>query len=335
MKMITYTESRGLTDPLYVDVRSPSEYAHDHIPGALNIPIFTDDERREIGTLYRHSGRDEAIVRGTEMGGRKIASIIAEISNYQGRQIVIYCARGGMRSGSVASLISSLGFEVYRLDRGYKGYRHQVLRSLECSDPWPRLIVLQGLTGSGKTEILTRIGPGIDLEGMAGHRSSLFGAIGLKQNSQKMFDSLLASRLDELGNEPFAIIEGESKKIGNCHIPETLYDAMKKSPVIYIDTPMERRIDILIREYTKVRDDEKVISIVKSLRSKLSEKTVAKMIELFTGGDLKAFVELLLLKYYDPLYRYSISRLDFIGTVTNYDSDTAAKQVMEIAENFI
>jgi tRNA 2-selenouridine synthase len=319
MKVITYEESLGLNDPLYVDVRSPSEYALDHIPGAVSLPIFSDDERREIGTLYRHVGRDEAVLRGAEYGGRKISSIMAEINRYHGRNIVVYCARGGMRSGSVASLISSMGRDVHRLDRGYKGYRNRVLQQLESLHAGPRLFVLQGLTGSGKTEILGHLEKGVDLERMAGHRSSLFGAIGLRQNSQKMFDSLLAFRFRQLFSAPYAVIEGESKKIGNVHMPESLYRWIKASPVIYIETPLERRIEILIREYTRVPDDGAVVAILRSLRTRLGSKTADDMIDLFTRGNLHDFVELLLTRYYDPLYRYSIDKLEFMGTVTNLD----------------
>ena len=334
MNEISFRESLDLADPLYVDVRSPSEYAHDHIPGAVNIPIFSDDERKEVGTLYRQAGRDEAVLRGTEYGGRKISSIVSAMSGYRGKDIVVYCARGGMRSSSVASLISSIGIPVYRLDRGYKGYRAHVLSELATCRGAGRLVVLQGLTGVGKTEIIRRLPCGIDLEKMAGHRSSLFGGMGLVQNTQKMFDSLLALRLREVAGLHYAVIEGESKKIGGVHMPEPLYAWIKDSPVILVEAPMERRIEVLITEYTASGGAD-AVPIVQSLRSKLGSKTVDDLVELFNRGNLHDFVELLLVRYYDPLYQYSLDRLHFIGTVENLDPDRAAEEVTDMADSFL
>lgn len=334
MEAISYKESLTLERPQYIDVRSPSEYAHDHIPGAVNIPIFDDIERKEIGTMYRHAGRSEAITRGLEIGGEKIPSIVTELNSFENRSIVIYCARGGMRSSSVASLVSSLGFRVCRLASGYKGYRHYVLEMLAGMKSDRPLFVLQGLTGTGKTEIIRHCENSIDLEGMAGHRSSLFGGIGLIQNTQKRFESLLVHRLRELDSSAYHLIEGESKKIGNLHIPPDFYAYMKQSPVIYVQADLERRIEIITAEYSRGIDTGRVVEIVQSLKMKLGSQTVETLIELFNRGNLHDFVEILLLQYYDPLYNYSLTRLNPIGVVENTGTVEACSQMQKIIEDY-
>ena len=157
MEEITFEEALELDSPVYVDVRSPGEFEIDHIPGAINLPIFDNDERKEVGTLYKMAGRDIAVKRGTEIGGSRIGAIVNRVSEMKGQNLVISCARGGMRAGSVASLISSLGITTYRMKDGYKSYRRYVINRLETVKIKPQIFILQGLTGAGKTEILNYI----------------------------------------------------------------------------------------------------------------------------------------------------------------------------------
>ena len=250
MLEITFEESLKLHNPLYVDVRAPIEYNEDHIPGAINLPIFDDEERKEVGILYKSLGKDEAIKRGVEIGGKRIVDIIKSLTDIKDKTIIIYCARGGMRSASVASIINSLGIRAYKIKNGYKSFRKNVLEYLSTKIITPKIFILQGLTGSGKTEILRFLNNSIDLEAMAGHRSSVFGGIGLKQNTQKFFETSLWHRLEELKNEKFIIFEGESKKIGNLHIPENIFTQMREGLMISIEAPIRRRIDIIKNEYT-------------------------------------------------------------------------------------
>ncbi len=335
MKIITYEESRDLENPLYIDVRSPREFSHDHIPGALNIPIFENEEHKEIGTLYRLAGKEDAIVRGTEIVGGKLSHIIEEIQKHRDRNLVIYCARGGMRSGSVASLVSSLGMEVSRLDRGYKGYRRYILDRLESLTLETPVVILQGLTGTGKTEILLEIPEHLDLEGMAGHRSSIFGAIGLEQKTQKRFESLIVERLDELRDAPVIVIEGESQKIGNLHIPDSLFNIMRSSPAVMITATIQRRAEIIVNEYGPGCSTEKVLPIVHSLNQKLGKETVATLEELYLSGNLHDFTSLILEKYYDPLYRHSLKRFEYLGEVENLNSLDAAVEVQGIIDGYL
>lgn len=335
MNEITYEESRKLENPLYIDVRSPAEYAEDHIPGAINLPIFDNEERREIGTLYKMVSREDAVKRGTEIGGKRIGAIIDSIMNYRGRVIVIYCARGGMRSGSVASLVNSLGIKTWRIRDGYKSYRSFVTGFLETVDIKPQVFVLQGLTGAGKTEILEFIENSIDLEAMAGHRSSLFGAIGLEQNSQKSFETRLVTRLCELNNSGYAVIEGESKKIGNLHIPENIFSQMRSAPVIYIDTPIERRVEIIKNEYARFNDHERILGIVFSLTKKLGQKKTDELAELYKTGRIDEFIEMLLVEYYDCLYRYTLDRFEYIAVIKNSNSESAAAEVIAAVREYM
>ncbi|MBP7739052.1 MAG: tRNA 2-selenouridine(34) synthase MnmH [Spirochaetes bacterium] len=329
MKEITYHESLSIDDRVYIDVRSPLEFAEDHISGSINIPLFGDDERKEVGTIYRMAGRDTAIERGTEIVGEKLRELVKSFLPYRERSIVLLCARGGMRSRSLGSLLDSLGLRVFKLDHGYKGYRRHVLERLKIITAPATLFVLQGLTGSGKTDIIRNFPWSIDLEEMAGHRSSVFGSIGIVQKSQKRFESLLLDRLRDLQGAPYCLIEGESRKIGDLHIPETLYGLMAVSPVIYLDTPMERRVDIIFDEYHPHCDDRNIPAIVESLFPKLGRGTVDHLLELYRAGHIREFIRIMLEKYYDPLYRHSLQRKEFIATVHNTSTAGAIDELKE------
>jgi len=334
MQEITYEESLKIKNAVYIDVRSPGEFSDDHIPGAVNVPLFDNNERSVVGTIYKLTGKHEAIIKGTEIVGNKLSELISSITAFGDRKIIISCARGGMRSGSIVSLLDSIGMKVYKLINGYKGYRHYISNSFQSVDMNSRLFVLQGFTGSGKTEIIHKISNSIDLEGYAGHRSSIFGAMGLKQNTQKRFESLLNKHLTELESSKYILVEGESRKIGNLHIPPAFFDEMKKSKVILIKTPVQRRAEIIVKEYTRNMDEKSVLDIVATLKSKLGSSTVETLTTLFKSGKILEFTILLLEKYYDPLYRYSIKKLDFIAEFENLDSDVTARQVDECMQEY-
>lgn len=335
MKEISFEESLTLDNPLYVDVRSPGEYDDDHIPSAVNLPIFDNEERREVGTLYKMAGRDTAVLRGTEIGGRRIGEIINRLSEYRERDIVIYCARGGMRSGSVASLINSLGISTYRIRDGYKSYRRYVNDRLSVIKIRPGIFILQGLTGAGKTELIKALENSIDLEGMAGHRSSVFGGIGLAQKSQKSFETELLRRIEELENAPYVVIEGESRKVGNLHIPDNIFSQMREGNFIYIDTPLERRISIIRDEYNSFQEHERVIEIVNSLRGKLGNRKADMLVDLYGADRIDEFIEILLLDYYDVLYKHSLEKYEYISVIKNLDTAEASREVEKTIKAFL
>ena len=330
MEDITFEESLKITNPLYVDVRAPIEYNEDHIPGAVNLPIFNDEERKEVGTLYKMVGKVDAVKRGTEIGGRRIVDIINSLTEIKDKEIIIYCARGGMRSGAVGSLINSLGIKTYRIIDGYRSFRKVVMDELSTVKIKPKIFILQGLTGAGKTEILKVLPNAIDLEDMAGHRSSIFGGIGLKQNSQKRFETLLWQRLEELKNEAFIVIEGESKKVGNIHIPENIFMQMREAPPVYIETPIERRVEIIKKEYTGFNEDERILKIVNTLRSKLGADKTDTLIEFYNQGNLDEFIKILLLDYYDTLYRHTLDKFIYLAKITNNNTLEAAEKVLAV-----
>ncbi|MBN2080472.1 MAG: tRNA 2-selenouridine(34) synthase MnmH [Spirochaetes bacterium] len=335
MNEISYAESLSLPDRVYIDVRSPSEFGADSVPGSVNIPLFDDAERREVGTLYRAAGREDAVMRGTEIAGAKLKELVGAFLDYRDRNMVILCARGGMRSSSLASLLASLGLSVYRLRDGYRGYRRHVFDRIGAMTMPAPLYVLQGLTGTGKTEILRALPNSIDLEQMAGHRSSVFGGIGLVPVTQKRFESLIVERLDALVGAPWILVEGESRKIGDLHMPERLHEMMQSAPVILIEAPMRRRQQILYEEYHGHCDDENIPSIVRGLTSRLGKKQVEELLEIYTRGELGEFIRIMLEKYYDPLYLHSLKEKKYIARIANLERDRTIREIRLAIENHL
>jgi tRNA 2-selenouridine synthase len=303
------------------------------VTGALNIPLFDDGERKEVGTIYRMSGRDDAIIRGTAIVGDKLPDLVGSIMQYRDRTVVLMCARGGMRSASLASLLDSLGMTVCKIRDGYKGYRRYVSERLASLTLPAPLYVLQGLTGAGKTEIIRKLPHAMDLEEMAGHRSSVFGGIGIEQKTQKRFESLLCDRVRGLDGAPCVVVEGESRKIGNLHLPDSLYESMKGSPSILIDTPIERRVDIIYNEYHRHCTADNIPGIVAGLTPKLGTKNADHLTGLYREGNIREFIRVMLEVYYDPLYRHTLDRKEHLAIIRNLDTDDAVKQVRELCES--
>jgi tRNA 2-selenouridine synthase len=332
LREISFEESMKISG-VYIDVRSPIEYNEDSVPGSVNIPLFSNNERAEVGTIYKMAGRDNAVLRGAEIVGEKLAGLISKFQAYSGKPLFIMCARGGMRSGSLASLLDSLGFEVYKINEGYKGYRKWIRFKLD-SAAIPRLFVIQGLTGSGKTEIIRRLPYSIDLEAMAGHRSSVFGAMGLEPKSQKSLESSLVRRIDELAGASHAAIEGESRKIGDLQTPARLYLLMQESPTILIKAGLERRVDIILSEYAPAFDQASTEATVNSISGKLGRHATAALLDKLKAGDLRGFAASLLERYYDPLYRHSLNRKTFIAEIENNDHDETAEKIHRVISCF-
>jgi len=284
-----------------IDVRSQKEFTAGSIPGAVNIPLFGDDERAEIGTLYRHVGHHDAVERGFEYVEMRLSSLVDSFLPYKKSPLTIFCAKGGMRSRSVVNLLRQFRYDAYQLEGGYKKYRHDVLECL--GDFHPKLIVVHGLTGTGKTRILQHLDNIIDLEDLAQHRSSLFGAIDRIPRNQREFESHLFQVIQSLGKEPH-FIEGESRKIGRVFIPKSLAMAMKEGIYVKVNCSMETRIKRIIEDYP-VADKNTLLElerILKSLRRKMGQKEVDRLCSLLNQGDLDGLVRALLLGYYDKRY---------------------------------
>ncbi len=333
---ITYQEARVLDGLQFVDVRAPVEFNVDHIPGAINIPLFDDVERAVIGTLYKDRGEAVAFEKGQEFVRGKIDTIVESIRNIVLKgDVVLYCFRGGMRSQSIAALLKSLGIPVKKLSGGYKAYRRAVLEFFSNLDIDQPMFVLHGLTGTGKTEILRRIPEAIDLEGMAEHRSSVFGAIGLQPASQKLFESRLKFTLEMRRTGDFLVIEGESRKIGDLHIPERLFTVMNCSPGILVRADMERRVDILIKEYALAEDRREIINITETLETRIGKRNVAVLRGFIEKDKLRDFAEFLLEKYYDPFYLHTLKKMKYLAVIDNRDSGEAAGAVVSAIRGYL
>jgi tRNA 2-selenouridine synthase len=328
VKKITVADSFKLENAVFIDTRSPAEYQDDHIIGAINLPILDDQERHEVGLMYKQISQELAIEKGLEFYSKKIPNIVKVIQPHKDKTIVVYCARGGMRSGIIVSLLESIGMKVYQIEGGYKLFRNYLLEQLNNFKIKPKVYVLHGLTCTGKTELLDKLENVIDLEGLAQHRGSLYGAIGLKPNSQKKFENLLLAKLKELNSKDYVLVEGESRRIGDCIMPECLWKAMEKGENIMVTRSLQLRFKAMVKEYflnPKIAEEIKEIS--KGLRRTISKENKEKMIELMESKEYEKAAEILLTKYYDPLYEHSLNRMKFSLTINN---DSVAEAVKEI-----
>jgi tRNA 2-selenouridine synthase len=299
-------------DQLILDARSPAEFELGHLPGARSLPIFDDEQRAEIGTLYKQKGRDQAVLRGLEIVGPKMAPWVSQVKNWLKesgyQQLGIYCWRGGMRSGSMAWLFSQAGVSVNQLIGGYKSYRQILLDDLSSI---PRLCILGGPTGSGKTEVLKYLSEFgeqvIDLEALANHRGSAFGALGQdKQPSNQQFQNELFDCFQALNIENRIWVESESKNIGKCYLPDSFWELMNTRPVLKMDVSIEQRVPRLVEEYGQFGTDRLQESVSK-LQRKLGLERVRKLNDALDENRLDVVAEDLL-RYYDQAYAYSFEK---------------------------
>lgn len=316
---------------LLVDVRSPGEFKSETIPGAINIPIFTDEERAVIGTTYVQESIDKAKQLGMEAAANKLPQIYKKIAKLDKEydNIVFFCARGGFRSLTLSTLFRAIGINAIRLEGGYKGYRKYINDNLPRLVDEVKFIVLYGNTGSGKTEILKYLNEMdrdiLDLEACANHRGSLFGGVGLGQpNSQKMFESLVFESLENRRSN-IIFTEGESKRIGRIVMPEYLFNAVKSGDNILIDTDMNLRVDNILKDYVNDIDDE-LIESLGYLKEHIGNINVEKLSELIKSHDYKTVIEDLMLKYYDPMYEYK--NREYIAHFKNSDAKLTAKEII-------
>ena len=291
-----------------VDVRTPLEYEEDRIPGAVNVPLLDNDERVEIGILYKQQGPHQARLRGLELTAARFPAMVQRIAEMAGtRPILVYCWRGGLRSKTVTSILDLSGFHAVQLQGGYKSYRAHVTAYFEQFHPNGPLIVLHGLTGSGKTAFLHTLLDKeytiIDLEGLAGHRGSAFGALGLSQcTSQKHFESTLWNELRQAPPGRPIILEGESRRIGRMSLPGDFYEVMAESVKLWCETSMETRIQRLIDEYGKEEYREEMADALLRIKKKLGGEKYSEISGYLESWDLHPFMKGLLENYYDKVY---------------------------------
>lgn len=295
-----------------IDARSPAEFAEDHMPGAINLPVLDDDERSRIGTLYKEDSF-EARKAGAAITARRIARHIDEHFAAKGRDYtpLIYCWRGGQRSGSMATVLRAIGWRARVLEGGYKAYRRHVMQTLALVCPHLHLRVINGLTGSGKTKLLQHLAArgrqALDLEQLAAHRSSLLGRyIDRPQPSQCYFETLIADAVSRFDLALPVYVEAESRKVGNLHIPDPLWAALTASPVVELMLPRSERIRHLIAEYehflTREEWREHLCDRLDVLKERHGSELIGNWKDQAAAGEWEPLVDSLLAAHYDPLY---------------------------------
>jgi len=341
---LSVEEALKRTDVVYIDLRSPDEFAQASIPGALNIPLFDDSQRRELGLIYRACGEEKARRAALKLVSPNLPALVDEIERVAGERIpLLYCWRGGLRSLSVYQIMHLAGAPVLRLKGGYRAFRRYVHRRLNDYRLNSKLLVLHGLTGVGKTaiisELLRRGLPALDLEGAVRHRGSVFGAVGLKpQRSQKDFDALLLRQLERFNGEPLIAVEGEGGRIGNVHLPPFLTQAMANGYRLLITAPPAKRVRRIVEEYLpaapSLKDLEQIRQAVYSLRRRLGAERTEKLNSLIDQGEFAAAAEILCLEYYDHMYGEARAEKEYyFSVIDSADIGDAVERVSALLQH--
>ena len=320
-----------------VDVRSPGEFEQGHIPTATNLPLFSDEERAQVGTAYKQQGRHIAVQLGLKLVGPKLpalAQALLELAQIN-KPLCLHCWRGGMRSGSIAWLAGTLELPALVLKGGYKAYRRWVLEYFE--QPWP-LLVLGGRTGTGKTDLLLamrQMGEAVvDLEGLANHRGSSFGGLGLPpQPSTEQYENRLAASLSAIAGKSPIWLEAESAQVGRCRIPAGLWRQMGEAQAVEIQRPMAERVEQLVAVYGSQGQDALRLATERIARRLGPQRTVTAL-EAIAAQDWAAACRQML-DYYDRCYDHELSRRNSpvlaSFNLTGLDADAAAAAVLQPA----
>ncbi|HEV8080664.1 MAG TPA: tRNA 2-selenouridine(34) synthase MnmH [Chitinophagaceae bacterium] len=300
-----------------IDVRSPGEFNHAQIPNAYSLPLFTDEERKIVGTTYKQQSREAAIKIGLDFFGVKMKPMVEEVEQLNHKTVLVHCWRGGMRSAAIAWLLDMYGFKVYTLTGGYKSFRNWVLKQF---DREYKLKILGGYTGSGKTIILHELyrmgNTVIDLEKLANHKGSAFGAIGEKpQPTQEMFENLLSMKLFEVPHTSDIWIEDESQRIGRLIIPNSFWEKMRTSPVYFVDIPFEERLNYLIETYGNFDKEELSDSILR-IQKRLGGLETKNATNLLAEKNNRECFRILL-NYYDKLYTKGLHNRENLSSLLN------------------
>ena len=316
---VTLTSLTDLADHGFddiIDARAPAEYAEDHLPGAISLPVLDDEERARVGTIYKQVNPFVAKKLGAALVSRKVAGhLLGPLAEKPGGwRPLVYCWRGGQRSGSFAIILSQIGWRVETLKGGYKAWRGLVVREVYDTPVRAPMVVLDGNTGSAKTEILNLLPAHgvqvIDLEGLANHRGSLFGAMG-PQPSQKAFESRLALALAALDPTRPVVVEAESSKIGNCRLPPEIWKAMQRAPRVALRATVAARAAYLTRAYADmVADPTRLAAVIDSLRPMHAAEVIADWQAMAGAGAFGPLAESLMARHYDPRYARHRARME-------------------------
>lgn len=326
-----------------VDVRSPIEYQDSHIPNAVNVPLFTDEERAEIGTIYKQEGQKAAKWRAMEIVSPKLPKLLNEIKEIEetGKKPLLYCWRGGQRSQSISHFAMMAGLHIQRLDGGYRAFREYVIDKIPDMLP-ERAIVIYGLTGTGKTDILQvlqdRGYPVLDLEGYANHRGSVFGAVsGQTPHNQKTFDALLFEALEKIQGSPYFFMEGESRRIGHAVQPPELYEKKENGIHIHVVSNLESRVERIYKQYVDDTDafQERVRDALSRIMKRIKQPEIQQeLLDSLEQRNYKEMIRLLIIHYYDPRYDNKINEtLNTALEVENDSLEEAVNKIVTFVEN--
>ena len=296
------------SDRPLLDVRSPAEFAHGHIPGAISFPLFSNQERARIGTLYKQTGRREAFEEGLRVVGPKMVDFVRKAEDLHAEALTIYCWRGGMRSNSMGWLLGQAGFEVAVLEGGYKRYRGHLMAFFESPLD---LRILTGLTGSGKTAVLQAMREHgdqvIDLEGIANHKGSSFGnVLSAGQPTTEQFQNDLFEAFAQLDTDRPIWVEDESIGIGGVYLPQPLFARMRTSEHVLLEVDPDQRLDLLVDDYGQL-DPALLKEATANISKKLGLENMRAAHDAIDGGDLRTAATIIL-RYYDRMYRKSIGK---------------------------
>lgn len=305
-------------DAIFIDVRSPGEFEEFHIPNAISVPLFSNEERAQVGTTFKQIGQGQAIELGVKIISKKLPVIYEtykKIATENHKKIIVYCWRGGMRSGTIVSFMGSVRLPVVQLKGGIRSYRKLIQEELESfSKVKKQYIVLEGNTGTHKTDILEALQkenyPVLDLEGLAGHRGSTFGGIGLQPKSQKEFEKDLLQRFSELVDAPYIIIEAESKRIGRIVIPDFILEGKDKGIRIHIHAPIESRVKAICKTYGTNEYHNEFMNALEIIKKRMPPALYNLCMESLNNRQYELFVKIILEEYYDPKYTFAADQYE-------------------------
>jgi len=319
---------------VFIDVRSKGEFAEATIPGAINIPLFNNEERANVGTIYKQKGTDIAKELGLEIVSPKIPGLVKQVreSLNENQVPLFFCWRGGMRSKSMATFYGLIYNNTYRLEGGYRAYREYISSQIPFMTIKAPTFVLHGMTGVGKTQLLHGLKKQgfsiLDLEGLAGHRGSAFGAIGTQPANQKTFDSYLYEVLKEMQTADAVILEAESQRIGKIIVPDQVMSAKENGQHILVNASIHTRVSRILEEYQLDKHKEPFVAGIERIERKLPTEIRPIIRESLEVNDFYTVVQLLLEYYYDPRYQFATDQYSgpFLEVNSN-DLDYAIQKI--------
>lgn len=325
-------------ESILVDVRSPGEYLEYTIPNAINIPILDNEERKVVGTVYRQEGVEAAKSLGVKIVSNKLPDIYEKIMELKkkNKNIVLFCERGGLRSSTLFELFNSMDMGVKKLKGGYKGYRNMINKELPLINTQKTYIVLHGFTGTGKTDILKSLMEKgfdvLDLEGKANHRGSMLGKVGLEKDvSQKQFEAEIYDTLRTAKTKKI-FIEAESRRIGKLFVPEFILSKMKEGIHILVESSMDARAEIILKEYIQNENSkEEIIEALDKLRKFMSNEIIDILVKEVKANEYKKVAIKLMELYYDPMYNHSQKNYDYSLIV---NSDNLSEACVKLEEYY-